>query len=94
MLMNSTVQLNFSYCFGETQLIVALYGPSETKQFYKQDPAKAFIELTLKDTTSKEQKLEMASGGGYNLESLRSELRSILEQVIHLGAYPRTVIAF
>lgn len=36
----------------------------------------------------------MTQGGGYNLESLRSELRGLLKQVIHMSAYPRTVFSF
>lgn len=36
----------------------------------------------------------MNKGGAYNLESLRSELRSILEQVINLSSYPRTILNF
>jgi len=95
MLMNSTVQLSFSYSHGETQLMVALYGPSELRGF-KQDPARAVIELAIKDTTCKDGSLSVGDGkiGAYNLESLRAELKCILEQVIHLGSYPRTVFSF
>lgn len=89
--MNSTIQLSFSYNHGENQLIVAMYGPSEAKGF-KQDPAKAYIELTIKDTTSKEGQFSGVSN--YNIDSMRSELKSLLEQVVHLGAYPRTVLSF
>lgn len=74
MLMNSTVNLSLSYANGDNELMVALYGPSDLKGF-KQDPAKAVIDLSIRDTTSKETNL----GGAYNLESLRSELRNILE---------------
>lgn len=84
MLLNSTIQVTFSYSYGQTQLIVALYGPSETKGF-KQDPSKAVIELVIKDTTTKE---------GEGIESLRSELKSILEQIVSLNSYPRGVLNF
>lgn len=53
MLMNSTLQLQMSYCYGENQVIAALYGPSEAKGF-KSDAAKAIIELTIKDATTKD----------------------------------------
>lgn len=64
--------------------MVALYGPSDLRGF-KQDPAKAVIELSIKDLTGKE---------GENMESLRTELRSMLEQVIQLSAYPRCILTF
>lgn len=74
MLMNSTVNLSLSYSHGDNEIMVALYGPSDLKGF-KQDPAKAVIDLSIRDTSSKEANLSAA----YNLEALRSELRSILE---------------
>ena len=89
MLMNSTLQLSLSYCHGDNQVIAALYGPSEAKGF-KSDAAKAIIELTIKDMTTKDQ----AIGGPYTQETLRSELKSILEQVISLNSYPKTLIQF
>ena len=67
--MNSNTQLSLSQCHGDTELMVALYGPSDLRGF-KQDPAKAVVELSIKDLTGKD---------GENLESLRSELRSMLE---------------
>ena len=51
-LLNSTVSLAFSYYYGQTQLIVSVFGPSESKMGSKQDPAKGFIELSVKDTTA------------------------------------------
>ena len=56
---------------------------------FKQDPAKAVIELSIKDLTSKE-----TGDTGLNMEGLRSELRSMLEEVIQLAAYPRCVLTF
>jgi ribonuclease PH len=90
MLMNSTVQLSLSYSYGENQIIVALYGPSDSRR--GQDPSKAIVELTIRDTTTKTE----GEGGalGYNLESLRSELKGILEQVISLGSYPKGILSF
>jgi ribonuclease PH len=84
MLMNSTLQVSFSYSHGENQLICAMYGPSDAKGF-KSDASKAIIELTIRDTTTKETP---------QMETLRSELRSILEQIIQLSAYPKTLIQF
>lgn len=81
MLQNSTVQL--TYRQGSTQLVVALFGPSETKGM-KQDPSKGVVDLVLRDTTTKE----------HAHEKLRSELKSILEQVISLVSYPRTIFNF
>lgn len=74
MLMNSTVQLSLSYSYGENQIIVALYGPSDSRR--GQDPSKAIVELTIRDTTTKAE----GEGGalGYSLESLRSELKGVL----------------
>jgi len=89
LMMNSNVQLSLSQCHGETELMVSLYGPSDLRGF-KQDPAKAVIELTIKDLTSKEVQV----GDGVNLENIRSEVRSMLEQVIQLSAYPRCVLTF
>jgi len=73
--------------------MVALYGPSDLRGF-KQDPAKAVIELSIKDMTTKVGELSLYEGGGYNLESLRSELRSMLEEVIQLSAYPKCLLTF
>jgi ribonuclease PH len=64
---------------------VLLNGPSESKGF-KSDAAKAVIELSIRDTTSKE--------GGVIIEYMRSELKSILESVISLNSYPKTLIGF
>jgi hypothetical protein len=46
------------------------------------------VELTIKDMTSKEGQICDA----YNMESLRSELRSMLEEVIQLAAYPKCIL--
>ena len=81
MLQNSTVQLTFRQ--GDIQLIVALFGPSETKGM-KQDPAKGVVDLVIRDTSSKEN----------DLKRLRSELQSILEIVISLHSYPRAIFNF
>jgi ribonuclease PH len=89
MLMNSTLQLSLSYCHCDNQVIAALYGPSEAKGF-KSDAARAVIELTIKDMTTKDQSI----GGPYTQETLRSELKSILEQVISLNSYPKTLLQF
>lgn len=87
MLMNASLQLSFNYSYGENQVIAALYGPSEAKGF-KSDAARAVVELTIKDVTTKDQSI----GGPYTQETLRSELKSILEQVISLNSYPKTLI--
>lgn len=87
MMLNSNVQLSMSQCHGDTELMVALQGPSDLRGF-KQDPAKAVVELTIKDLTSKEGQICDA----YNMESLRSELRSMLEEVIQLAAYPKCIL--
>ena len=50
----------------------------------KQDPSKGVVDLVLRDTTTKE----------HTHEKLRSELKSILEQVISLVSYPRTIFNF
>jgi hypothetical protein len=93
MMQNSTVQLSVSYAHGLNELMVALYGPSDQKGF-KQDPSKAIIDLTIRDTTTKETTLNINEGGAYNLEALKSQLRSMLEEVIYLTAYPKCVLAF
>jgi hypothetical protein len=48
----------------------------------------------MKDMTSKDSSLTMSEGGAYNMESLRSELRSMLEEVIQLSAYPKCILSF
>eukprot|EP00347_Sterkiella_histriomuscorum_P015464 403356928 len=88
---NSTLSLNFSYAKSQTQLVVSLFGPTESRISSKQHPDRAFIELTIKDTTSKDSNM-LADQNSY--EDLRSTLRNLLEQVIQLNAYPKSIISF
>lgn len=68
---------------------MALYGPTESRISSKQDHSKAFIEISIKDTTSQDNTDDLRS-----LDELRSELKSLLEQVIYLSAYPKSILTF
>ena len=63
-----------------------LFGPTEAKANSKAIPHKAFIEVAVKDLTSSDLDV--------NLESLRHDLRHIMEQVILSSSYPKTILTF
>ncbi len=69
---------------------MSLYGPTESKIGNKQDAAKAYIELAIRNSTS----LDFANGIFPSLDMLKLEIKTILEQVIKLSAYPKSIFTF
>lgn len=66
-----------------------MFGPTESKIGSKQDPAKAYIEVQVKNLTSMENESYVQSN-----EELKHELKNVMEQVIKLSAYPKSIFSF
>lgn len=65
---------------------MSLQGPTEAKFQSKQDPARAYIEVSLKDTTNRDSIR--------NLDKMKQDVKSVLEDIIQLDAYPKTILNF
>jgi len=86
---NSNCFLEFSHAYGLCKVVASLQGPTESKFGSKKDYQKAFIEINLKLSQSKDHK----PGQDEPLHAIKSDitanLRTCLEAIILGTTYPK-----